>query len=95
VHHSIVQGWLSSPTIIADDPRFVDAASGNLQLSENSPAIDAGDGCASFVTLTDQAGNSRLDIAGIPNTVNGLDIGAFEYQGAAGSNICISAFDCS
>lgn len=95
VGYSIVQGWHPDTTIIADDPLFVDAASGDLRLMENSPAIDAGNGCASTVTLTDQAGNSRLDIASVTNAVNGLDIGAFEYQGKAGTYTCISAFNCS
>jgi len=95
VRYNIVQGWHPDTTIIADDPLFVDAASGDLRLKENSPAIDAGNGCAKYVTLTDQAGNSRVDIAGVTNAVNGLDIGALEYQGKAGTYTCISAFDCS
>jgi predicted outer membrane repeat protein len=95
VRYSIVQGWNPDTTIIADDPLFVDAANGDLRLKENSPAIDAGNGCAKYVTLTDQAGNSRVDITGVTNAVNGLDIGAFEYQGKAGTYTCISAFDCS
>jgi len=95
VSNSIVQGGYPSGTNIIDsDPLFVDAICGNLHLSAGSPAIDAGNGCATNVTLTDLEGNGRWDIASVANAVNGLDIGAFEYQGTASTDALISSFFC-
>jgi len=96
VSHSIVQngsGFVPGP-IITTDPLFVDAASGDLRLKPSSPAIDSGAACAAFVSLTDINGNSRWDIASVPNATNGVDIGAFEYQGSAEIGTSILAFQC-
>jgi hypothetical protein len=95
VSHSLVQGGYDHGVdLITADPAFVAAAMGDLQLSSGSPAIDAGDGCATFVQLTDASGNPRWDIASVPNTVDGLDLGAFEYQGTAGTDTRIATFAC-
>ncbi len=52
------------------DPRFVDAANGNLRLDFGSPAIDAGD--PANCPATDQRGFLRNDLR--------CDIGAYELQ---------------
>ncbi len=96
VSYSIVQGgFRSGVNILNADPLLVDAANGKLAPSAGSPAIDAGNGCVSHVTLIDQAGNSRWDIANVPNTFGGIDIGAFEYRGAARTDTRITAFSCN
>lgn len=95
VSYSIVQsGYALGTNIITADPLFVDAANGNLHLNAGSPGIDAGNGCAKYVALTDQADNSRWDMSNVPNQVDGLDIGAFEYQGTAGMDTRITDFNC-
>jgi hypothetical protein len=74
--HAGVNGNLSY------DPAFVSAATGNFQLGNYSPCIDAGDGATA--PATDFAGNSRADNATMPNVGSGApwaDMGAYEYQG--------------
>jgi len=69
---------------IDTDPRFVDAASGNLRLQLTSPAIDAGNNAAVPPGVTtDLDGNSRfVDIPTVPDTGSGtppiVDMGAYE-----------------
>ena len=95
VSHSIIQGGYPLGTNVIDvDPLFVDDSSGDVRLQAGSPAIDAGNGCASHVALTDQPGNPRWDIADVADAVDGLDVGAFEYQGTAEIDTLVSAFDC-
>jgi len=95
VTRCIVQGGDTSDVdIITADPLFVDAADGDLRLQAGSPAIDAGDGCGTGATLTDVAGDQRWDIASVANAVDGLDLGAFEYQGTAGVDAIVFAVGC-
>jgi hypothetical protein len=57
---------------IADAPRFVDFAAGNLRLQSNSPCTDAGNNDFVF---------GVTDLDGRPRTVGGtVDIGAYEFQ---------------
>ena len=68
------------------DPRFVDAAGGNLRLQFTSPAVDAGDNVAVPGGIaTDLDGNPRfVDIPTVPDTGLGtppiVDMGAYEAQ---------------
>jgi hypothetical protein len=103
VSYSIVQGGYPSGTNIIDsDPLFVDASNGNLHLTAGSAAIDAGSSClraqpsTGWFTgaLTDLEGKSRWDIASVPNALHGFDLGAFEYQGIAGTDTLIRSFSC-
>lgn len=73
---------------IGDDPLFVDVASGDLRLSDGSPAIDAGDNSVDAEPLTagfqplpdvDLDGQSRL-VDGDENGTTVIDLGAFEFQ---------------
>lgn len=68
------------------DPRFVNAARGNLRLQLDSPCVDAGDNSAiPSSVITDLDGNSRfVDIPDIPDRSQGsppvVDMGAYEVQ---------------
>jgi len=68
------------------DPRFVDAANGDLRLQMNSPCIDAGDNTAVPAGIfVDLDGYLRfVDIPDIPDTGRGVppivDMGAYEAQ---------------
>jgi hypothetical protein len=94
VSYSIVQGGYSGNNVLSVDPQFVDVANGNFQLRADSPAIDAGNGCANYVTLEDQAGNVRWNIQSVPDVADGFDIGALEYQGVAGVDRVITHSVC-
>jgi len=67
----------------------------DLTLQPGSPAIDSG-GCGSTVTAIDILGKARWDIASVANAAggNGVDIGAYEYQGAAGTDTIVTSFTC-
>ena len=72
------------------NPLFVNAASGNFQLSAGSPAIDSADASAPYEQQLDVLGRSRVDDPSSPNTGNPAgsfyDRGAYEYQpGSSGS----------
>jgi len=66
------------------DPRFVNPAAWNFQLTEGSPAIDSANSLASGEQATDVLGNPRVDDPATPNTGNPAgsyyDRGAYEYQ---------------
>jgi LPXTG-site transpeptidase (sortase) family protein len=86
ISYSDIQGGYAGTGNINADPRFVDAAGGNLRLQLSSPAIDAGNNAAvpSGVT-TDLDGNERFeDIPTISDTGSGtppiVDMGAYEAQ---------------
>ena len=74
---------------IFGDPKFANAGAGNFQLTEGSPAIDSANAAASGEQATDILGNPRVDDPGTPNTGNPAgsyyDRGAYEYQGAGGT----------
>jgi hypothetical protein len=60
---------------IDEDPLFVDAASGDLHLDAESPAIDCGKNDAPHITSIDLDGNPRIMGAVV-------DMGAYEYGSA-------------
>jgi parallel beta-helix repeat protein len=68
---------------IRADPRWAAAASGNLRLTADSPAIDSADSGASAQSSTDAAGRPRVDDPLRQNTGAGPraydDRGAYEY----------------
>ena len=70
------------------DPRFVNAAAGNLQLSAGSPAIDSADSGASGASSIDQSQAARVDDPSVANTGTGPrafdDRGAYEFQPGGG-----------
>jgi parallel beta-helix repeat protein len=74
---------------IFGDPKFANAGAWNLQLTEGSPAIDSANAAASGEQATDILGNPRVDDPATPNTGNPAgsyyDRGAYEYQGAGGT----------
>lgn len=71
---------------IDDDPLFVDAPNHHFQLSENSPAIDAGDPNTSEMGFPHNSSNEPIDILGNPRFVGTIDIGAYEWN----SNLTIN-----
>ncbi len=70
------------------NPRFVNAAAWNFQLTEGSPAIDSANSLASGEQATDILGDPRVDDPATPNTGNPAgsyyDRGAYEYQPGGG-----------
>ncbi len=84
VSYSDIEGGWSGPSTeghnIAQDPLFVDAASGNLRLLPGSLAIDAGSNAAVPPAITtDLDGKPR--IVDFKNTgANNVDMGAYEAQ---------------
>ena len=61
ITYSIVQSGYSGTGNFTSNPLFVNAASGNFNLSANSPAIDAGD-----PTTPNDPDGSRADIGALP-----------------------------
>jgi hypothetical protein len=96
IRYSIVQGGHSGEGVLDAEPRFVSPETGDYSLSADSPAIDAGDPCRGFSEppLVDLFGNPRWDIAGFGSDPQGLDMGAYEFQGTAGVDTLVSAFVC-
>jgi predicted outer membrane repeat protein len=76
VSYSDVQGGLSGTGNLNQDPRFVDAAHGDLHLQRGSPAIDKGTntGAPPF----DRDGNPRPVDGGSGHAVT--DLGAYEFR---------------
>ncbi len=72
-------------TGIQANPAFAGAGSGNLRLTEGSPAIDSADSAASGAQSRDFAGAARTDDAFVVNTGTGTrgydDRGAYEFTG--------------
>ncbi|NLX57818.1 MAG: right-handed parallel beta-helix repeat-containing protein [Phycisphaerae bacterium] len=77
-------------TLIGYSPAYMDPDNGDFRLSPDSPCIDAG--TSDSVPATDFLGLRRIDTVGAPNNGGGSDpfhdMGAFEYQGAAGGQLC-------
>ena len=84
--YSIVQGGYSGTGNLDFDP----VLNSDLIPGPTSPAIDAGD-CGISVLATDILGNPRWNIASVSNRTgsNGVDIGAYEYQGSTANGDAI------
>lgn len=68
------------PGNIDADPKFVDAAGGNLQLQGSSPCVDTGN-TSNYAYPPDILGQSWVDIQGIGNEGSMYtDMGAYEYH---------------
>ncbi|MEM8899164.1 MAG: choice-of-anchor Q domain-containing protein, partial [Bacteroidota bacterium] len=77
IEYSIVElGWPGEGNLDMD-PAFVDGASGDLRLTDISPAINAGLNAEATALATDLDGNPRL----VENTI---DMGAYEFQETTG-----------
>ncbi len=74
---TISGGSVRDHNLINTDPKFVDAANGNFQLREDSPAIDAGTSISLF--NKDILDNNRP-------SGSAWDIGAHEFAGSSSSN---------
>ncbi len=75
VTYSLVQGGFAGTGNLSADPRFVNAATGNLHLLAGSPAIDTG-------TST---GAPAVDLDGVRRPQGaGFDMGAYEKRGTPG-----------
>jgi parallel beta-helix repeat protein len=72
---------------IGADPRFANAASGDLRLTGRSPAVDAADSAAVSFRSLDHDGAAPVDDPVVANTGTGTptwaDLGAYEYKGPA------------
>ncbi len=94
VSHCLIDGGYPDGTqILNEEPFFVNAASGDYHLRSPSPAVDAGDGCL-HGSLRDLEHNPRWDIERRPNAADGLDLGAFEFQGGPSTAVRLDAFAC-
>jgi hypothetical protein len=91
VTYSVVMGGYDGTGNLSSDPLLNSV----LTLQAGSPAIDAG-GCGSSVKTTDILGNPRWDIASVANATggNGVDMGAYEYQGAPGTDTIVTSSSC-
>src|SRR5690606_12693286 len=68
-------------------PLFVNPANHHFQLSENSPAIDAGDPNTSEMGFPLDGNNEPIDILGNPRFFgNAIDIGAYEWNNNLSAN---------
>ncbi len=93
--YSIVEPGYRNVLASAEDPRFVDPDQGDFRLAPDSPAIDAGSACGELVPMVDLLGQPRWDLASRGTDPNGIDLGAFEVQGTAGTDTLIFSPTCS
>jgi hypothetical protein len=83
INYSCIQGWdggLGGSGNIGNDPMFVDPATGDYRLQPNSPCIGKGDKSVLSPEMTDHDGKPRI-VGGA------VDMGAYEFQGPAGSAV--------
>lgn len=71
-------GFVDGGGNLSTDPLFVDAAHGNLRLTADSPAIDAGTNSANPLATDLDANPRKLDGDGDQNVV--VDMGAYEFE---------------
>ena len=93
ITYSTIQGGYAGTGNLSIDPQFVNLvpdglspnANGDYHLQASSLAIDRGDNTGISLTNTDLDGNLRRYNGGT------VDMGAYEFQGIATSNLVISA----
>jgi hypothetical protein len=80
-------GAVCSGTLLDQDPQFIDAPGGDVQLRPASPAVDAGDNSMLPADAFDLDGDGDTtepipyDLLGMPRQYNGVvDMGAVEYN---------------
>ncbi|NRS88476.1 hypothetical protein HNQ02_001390 [Flavobacterium sp. 7E] len=76
-------GTAGSGSVTTADPKLIDPANGNLDLSSTSAAINKGSNTANNIGTTDIKGNNRIE-----NTT--VDIGAFEYKSG---NLSVATYE--
>lgn len=91
VQYSNVKGGYVGTGNINSDPKFINAATGNLKLAYNSPSVQSGDNTiyntlADINTSLDLAGKTRLSVNIIGTGAN-IDMGAYQYIVTAPSNL--------
>ena len=91
VQYSNVKDGYVGTTNINSDPKFINAATGNLKLAYNSPSVQSGDNTiyntlADINTSFDLAGKTRLS-GNIIGTGANIDMGAYQYIVTAPSNL--------
>ena len=82
VTYSDIQGGYSGTGNLDSDPKFVDAANGNLRLRTTSPCIDKGTDSGVSLAAKDLDDNTRV-VHGPCDDLAVVDMGAYEYQTAA------------
>src|SRR5690606_33019965 len=66
--------------LIAEDPLFIDAGSGNFKLQHSSPAIDTGRSML-YNSVSNMNAGASVDLAGDNRlTTANIDLGAYEYS---------------
>ena len=79
-------GFSCNQCLTNDDPLFFNASSGDLRLSDGSPAIDAGDPDTNTSIFPLNGDEIPIDLSGNIRIHNGrIDMGAYEFQGSTTS----------
>jgi hypothetical protein len=87
-----VEGDFTCTNCTSDAPNFVNPGAGNYQLSEDSPAIDAGDP-ATDLSVFPGGPTNPVDLNGAARVHGGIiDIGAYEFGGPLPDQIFADRF---
>jgi hypothetical protein len=84
ISHSLVRGGWTAPSILVEDPRFVDAEMGDYRLGPDSPCIDYGIDAG---VATDLLGVARpIDVPGVGQEGTGSEFDLGPYEALATGN---------